>query len=108
MRQPEAERRATAVTTRSQLAGGARGIAAPANICLVRWAGPQAVVTLPQRMDQSNAGQIRKELLAVINRGARALIADMTATVSCDHAAQTPWCAPTSEALPAARSCGWW
>ncbi len=28
---------------------------------------------------------IREELLSVINRGAEALIADMTATVSCDH-----------------------
>jgi anti-anti-sigma factor len=43
-------------------------------------------VTIPQRVDVSNAGQIRDELLAVINRGARVLIADMTATASCDHA----------------------
>lgn len=34
----------------------------------------------------SNAGQIREELLTVINRGAHSLIADMTATISCDHA----------------------
>ena len=31
-------------------------------------------------------GQIREQLLSVINAGAEALIADMTATVSCDHA----------------------
>jgi anti-anti-sigma factor len=86
MRQPETERCTTAVTTRLQLAGGARGVAFPANSCPVRWAGPQAVVTLPQRMDHHNAGQIHEELLAVINRGARTLIADMTATASCDHA----------------------
>jgi anti-sigma B factor antagonist len=43
-------------------------------------------VTIPQRMDVVNAGQIRDELLSVINRGARVLIADMTATASCDHA----------------------
>jgi anti-sigma B factor antagonist len=37
-------------------------------------------------VDVSNAGQIREDLLSVINRGAKELIADMTATVSCDHA----------------------
>ena len=34
----------------------------------------------------SNAGQIREQLLSVINRGAAVVIADMTDTVSCDHA----------------------
>ena len=43
-------------------------------------------MTLPEQIDVSNAGQIREELLVVINRGAAALIADMTATLSCDHA----------------------
>jgi anti-sigma B factor antagonist len=43
-----------------------------------------AVVTLPENIDQSNAGQVREQLLLVINRGAAVLIADMTATVSCD------------------------
>jgi len=52
----------------------------------VRWAGGQAIVTLPEHIDVSNAGQIREQLLAVINRGATVLIADMTATLSCDHA----------------------
>jgi anti-anti-sigma factor len=52
----------------------------------VRWLGRQAVVTLPEHIDVSNAGLIREELLSVINRGAAALIADMTATLSCDHA----------------------
>ena len=52
----------------------------------VQWAGQQAVVALPVHMDASNAGQIREELLSVINGGATALIADMTATTSCDHA----------------------
>ena len=36
----------------------------------MRWTGQQAIVTLPQHMDESNAGQIREELLLVINRGA--------------------------------------
>ena len=52
----------------------------------MEWAGGQAVVTLPEHIGISNAGQVREELLSVINRGATTLIADMTATVSCDHA----------------------
>ena len=52
----------------------------------VRWTGRQAIVTLPEYIDVSNAGQIREELLSVINRGPAALIADMTTTLSCDHA----------------------
>jgi anti-anti-sigma factor len=46
----------------------------------------QAVVTLPQHIDVPSAGQIREELLTVISRGAAALIADMTTTLSCGHA----------------------
>lgn len=52
----------------------------------VRWTGRQALVALPEDIDVSNAGPIREQLLSVINAGAEALIADMTATVSCDHA----------------------
>jgi anti-anti-sigma regulatory factor len=52
----------------------------------VRWAGGQAVVALPEHIGVSNAGQVRDGLLSVINLGATTLIADMTATVSCDHA----------------------
>jgi anti-sigma B factor antagonist len=52
----------------------------------VQWVGRQAVVILPEHIDVSNASQIREELLTVINRGAAALIVDMTATLSCDHA----------------------
>ena len=52
----------------------------------VQWADQQAVVALPTHVDASNAGQIREELLSVINGGATALIADMSATISCDHA----------------------
>ena len=51
----------------------------------VRWTGQLAVVALPEHIDVSNASQIREELLWVINRGAAALIADMTATLSCDQ-----------------------
>src|SRR5271157_4615969 len=59
---------------------------APEDIYPVRWTGRQAVVALPEDIDVSNAGPIREELLSVINRGAEALIADLTATISCDHA----------------------
>jgi anti-anti-sigma factor len=52
----------------------------------VEWADGQAVVALPEHIGASNAGQVREELLSAINRGAATLIADMTATVSCDHA----------------------
>lgn len=52
----------------------------------VRWIGRQAVIALPEHVDVSNADPIREELLSVINRGAQALIADLTATISCDHA----------------------
>jgi anti-anti-sigma factor len=52
----------------------------------VEWAGGQAVVALPEHIGISNAGQIREELLSVINQGPTTLIADMTATISCDRA----------------------
>src|ERR1700747_3235559 len=52
----------------------------------VRGPGRQAVVALPEHIGLSNAGLVREELLSVIDRGATALIADMTATISCDHA----------------------
>ena len=51
----------------------------------VRCVGQQAVIALPEHIDVSNASQIREELLWVINRGAAAVIADMTATLSCDQ-----------------------
>ena len=59
---------------------------APEDTYPVRWAGQQALVALPEHIDVSNAGPIREELLSVINRGAEALIVDMTATLSCDRA----------------------
>jgi len=37
-------------------------------------------------MDVANAGQIQPGLLSVIDRGATAPIADITAAISCDHA----------------------
>jgi len=38
----------------------------------VQWVGQQALVALPEYIDVSNAGRIRGELLAVLNRGAEA------------------------------------
>jgi anti-anti-sigma factor len=58
----------------------------PDDLYPVEWVGSQAVVALPEHIDVSNAGQIREQLLSLINRGAAVLIADMTVTVSCDHA----------------------
>ena len=49
----------------------------------VLWAGPQAVVTLPQEIDISNAGLVSDTLLAVLNRGVSTLVADMTGTTFC-------------------------
>ena len=43
-------------------------------------------MTLPEQIDVSNAGQIREALLSAINSGAESLIADMSATISCDYA----------------------
>jgi len=56
------------------------------DLYLVERAGGQAVVSLPEHIGISNAGQVREELLSLINRGVTTLIADMTATVSCDQA----------------------
>jgi anti-anti-sigma factor len=53
----------------------------------VKWAGRHAIVSFPGRVDISNADQLRDRLLAVISRGAALLVADMSETASCDHAA---------------------
>ena len=51
----------------------------------VQWTGRQAVVTLPQRIDDSNTDQVRDQLLWIINGGAAVLIADLTGTVYCAY-----------------------
>jgi anti-sigma B factor antagonist len=51
----------------------------------VRWTGRLAIVALPQHVGDRNAGQIREQLLWVVNRGAAELIIDMTRTASCDY-----------------------
>ncbi len=49
-------------------------------------AGHRAVVAFPERVDVSNATQIGEELLTAFADGAAVVIADMSATVSCDGA----------------------
>jgi anti-anti-sigma factor len=44
------------------------------------------LVELPEQVDQSNAGQIRDQLLAIIDRQALILLVDMTRTTGCDYA----------------------
>ena len=73
----------------------------------VRWTGRQALVALPEHIDASNAGQIREELLSVINQGAEPLIVDMTATISCDRAGADAVARATSAPSPTAPSSGW-
>jgi len=51
----------------------------------VHWTGQQAIITLPEHIDNSNADQIREQMLWIINRGAAVLIADLTETISCDY-----------------------
>src|SRR2546429_7029449 len=59
----------------------------PDDLCPVTWTVRRAIVSFPGQVDISNVDQLRDRLLSVINRGAAVLIADMTSTVSCDHAA---------------------
>ena len=50
----------------------------------VLWIGQVAVVTLPVEINVTNADAIREELLAVLNRSAALLVADMSSTTFCD------------------------
>ena len=54
--------------------------------CPERWADRLAIVVLPEHFGLPTVNQIREQLLSVLNRGALVLIADLSATVSCDHA----------------------
>lgn len=57
-----------------------------AGYCPVLWIGRAAVVTLPAEVDVTNADQVREDLLAVLNRSAALLIADLSQTTFCDSA----------------------
>lgn len=52
----------------------------------VRWSDRQAVVTLPEHIDVTNAAPVGAELRSAFSRGAAVLIADLTGTLSCDQA----------------------
>lgn len=51
----------------------------------VQWTGRLAILAFPRHVSDCNAGQIREQLLWVINRGVAELIIDMTGTASCHH-----------------------
>jgi anti-anti-sigma factor len=53
----------------------------------VQWMGQRAIVAFPGQVDVSNVDQLRDRLLSVINRGVGVVVADMTGTLSFDHAA---------------------
>jgi PAS domain S-box-containing protein len=63
---------------------GARAAAVAEDDYPVRWTGTQAVVTLPERIGAADGGRVSGQLAGLVDRGPAVLIADMTATVSCD------------------------
>jgi anti-anti-sigma regulatory factor len=54
--------------------------------CPVRWLNRHALVTLPERVEESNAKTVGEQLLSIVNGDVLVLILDMTATAACDHA----------------------
>jgi anti-anti-sigma regulatory factor len=54
--------------------------------CPERWTERLAIVVLPEHFGLPGVDLVREQLLSVLNRGALVLIADLTATISCDHA----------------------
>jgi anti-anti-sigma factor len=52
----------------------------------LRWAGSQAVITMPAEIDATNAGRVRRELLSAATPEVPVLIIDMTGTTFCDCA----------------------
>jgi anti-anti-sigma regulatory factor len=54
--------------------------------CPEQWTNRLAIVILPEHFGLPDVDPIREQLLLVLNRGARVLIADLTTTASCDHA----------------------
>jgi anti-sigma B factor antagonist len=52
----------------------------------VLWIGQVAVVTLPTEIDVTTAEAVKDELLAILDRGATLLIADLSRTEFCDSA----------------------
>jgi anti-anti-sigma regulatory factor len=52
----------------------------------VRWLNRHALVTLPERVGESNARPMHEQLLSIVDDDVLVLILDMTATTACDHA----------------------
>ena len=52
----------------------------------VLWIGQVAVVSLPEEIDVTIADSVREELLAILDRGATLVIADLSKTEFCDSA----------------------
>jgi anti-sigma B factor antagonist len=52
----------------------------------VRWAGSQAVITMPAEIDATNADQVRQALLSAARPEVPVLVIDMTGTTFCDSA----------------------
>jgi anti-sigma B factor antagonist len=50
----------------------------------VLWSGSVAVARMPEEFDITIADEVREELLAILNKGASALVLDMTRTTFCD------------------------
>jgi PAS domain S-box-containing protein len=50
------------------------------------WIGRHVVVPFPKHLRQADAAQTAEQLLNAIRDGATVVVADMSATVSCDHA----------------------
>jgi anti-sigma B factor antagonist len=52
----------------------------------VRWAGSQAMITMPAEIDVTNADEVRRALLFLARPNVPVLIIDMTGTTFCDSA----------------------
>ena len=50
------------------------------------WAGQRAMVVFPEHVNVSTAAQVGEQLLGAFDRGAAVVIADMSATASCNDA----------------------
>ena len=52
----------------------------------MRWLDRHALVTMPERIDQSGAAAIGEQLLTIVDGDVLVLILDLTGTTACDHA----------------------
>lgn len=66
-----------------------------------RWMGSTLLVSLPAHVDESNADQVRADLLAAADQAPRMLIADMSGTARCDWAGMEAIASASTRALAA-------